>query len=367
MLLRAGARALFCCVLAWPACSDRSPAGEMDDPHEQDSSPATAGGSSGEPMLGPSDAGQRDGATGSTAGSMGMDPSSDAGSGAGSAAGAGSGSMDDGGAFTGNARSDIEFDWKRTKPDALPCQPGHYEGSFAGVYYSHVDWPEPFPVTGIDLPNMPGLQLDVKPPRPGAMVMEVEGQFAALADGVFPFRGSIAGQLDCASGKFSGKMVDADYSFGPRDPGASQSPMWFSFEGPVSADYDKLTHTFVNGQWDATEPALGGTPAPELPRDPERDGVGGSGVWSSGWSAPPREYHCPELTGDGLPLLCEPGALGLDHAYCVTPSLLIGFRSDAPPCMTAAECELHFPGVHAKCVDVNGDGAFVRCLQECTP
>jgi hypothetical protein len=269
--------------------------------------------------------------------------------------------------LAGNARSDIVFDWTRTEPDDLACEAGHYEGSFAGLYYSRINWPIPFPVTGVDLPDAPGLQFDMLPAEPGETTLKVNGKFDGLADGIFPFRGDFVGELDCKTGKFVGMMQNADYSIGPRDLIVVENPIWFSFEGPVSADYDKITHTFVNGLWDAVEPEFGGIPAVTLPRDPLRDGVGGSGVWSTGWIGTPVDYKCPEFTADGWPMSCEPGPFGLNKPFCVYPSLLPGFRADAPACETDAECELHFPGEGVRCVDINGDQAVIRCLKECTP
>jgi hypothetical protein len=252
-------------------------------------------------------------------------------------------------ALAGNARSDITFDWTRTEPDDLACEPGHYEGSFAGLYYSRINWPIPFPVTGTDLPDAPGLQFDMLPAEPGETVLKVNGKF------------------DGKTGKFTGMMLNADYVIGPREIVIIENPIWFHFEGPVSADYDKITHTFVNGTWDAVEPAFGGTPAPTLPRDPLRDGVGGSGVWSTGWIGKPSDYKCPEFTADGWPMSCEPGPFGLNKPFCVYPSLVPGFRADAPECITDADCAAHFPGETVKCVDINGDQVVIRCLKECAP
>jgi hypothetical protein len=267
----------------------------------------------------------------------------------------------------GNFRSDIEFEWTRTTPDDLACEPGHYEGSFAGLYYSRINWPIPFPVAGVDLPDAPGLQFDMLPAQNGEVTLKVNGKFDGLADGVFPFRGDFIGDLDCRTGKFVGMMVNASYNIGPMDLIVVQNPILFNFAGPVSADYDKVTHTFVNGTWDAFEEEWEGTAAPTLPRDPFRDGVGGSGVWSTGWIGKLVDYVCPQLTADGLPLACEPGPFGLTKTFCVYPALLPGARADAPVCETDAECQAHFPGTDAKCVDINGDGVVVRCLKECAP
>jgi len=269
--------------------------------------------------------------------------------------------------LSGNLRTDVTFPWTRTTPDKLSCEAGHYEGSFAGLYYSRLNWPVPFPVTGIDLPGQPGLQFDMQPAEPGETTLKVNGKFDGLADLVFPFRGDFVGELDCKTGKFVGRMLNGDYAIGPRDLVILENPIHFAFEGPVSADYDKITHTFVNGTWDAVEPAFGGQPAPMLPRDPLRDGIGGSGVWSTGWIGAPIAYTCPDMTADGLPLACEPGPFGLNKPFCVYPSLVPGFRADAPGCETDAECDRHFPGQHVACTDINGDGVVVRCLKECSP
>lgn len=270
-------------------------------------------------------------------------------------------------ALAGNDRTDIMFDWPRTEPDGLSCEAGHYEGSFAGLYYSRLNWPVPFPVTGVDLPGFPGLQFDMQPAEPGENTLKVDGKFDGLADGLFPFRGDFVGELDCKTGKFEGMMLNAEYSIGPDELLVLKNPIRFQFEGPVSATYDKVTHTFVNGLWDAVEPQFGGIPAATLPRNPLRDGVGGSGVWSAGWIGPPVPYTCPATTADGFPFACQPGPFGLSKTFCVYPTLIPGFRADAPACTTDADCERHFPGEGVSCLDINGDGLVIRCLKECSP
>lgn len=270
-------------------------------------------------------------------------------------------------ALAGNARSDIVFEWTRTEPDGLTCEPGHYEGSFAGSYFSRINWPIPFPVIGVDLPGFPGLQFDMAPAEPGEVTFKVDGKFDGLADGLFPFRGDFVGELNCETGEFEGMMKNAEYSIGPDQLIILENPIRFQFEGPVWATYDKLTHSFVGGIWDAVEPQFGGMPFQSYPRDPLRDGVGGSGVWSAGWINDQVDYTCPATDAGGLPLACQPGPFGLTKTFCVYPALLPGARADGPTCLTDADCEAHFPGEEVRCTDVNGDGVYIRCLKECAP
>ncbi|MDD9939070.1 MAG: hypothetical protein OXT09_36110 [Myxococcales bacterium] len=270
-------------------------------------------------------------------------------------------------ALAGNRRSDITFDWTRTEPDGLTCEPGHYEGSFAGSYFSRLNWPVPFPVIGVDLPGFPGLQFDMLPAEPGEVTLAVDGKFDGLADGLFPFRGDFVGELNCETGEFTGMMINAEYTIGPDQLVILENPVRFQFEGPVWATYDKLTHSFVGGIWDAVEPQFGGMPFQTYPRDPLRDGVGGSGVWSAGWINDDVEYTCPAMDANGLPLACQPGPFGLTKTFCVYPALLPGARADGPTCVTDADCEAHFPGEEVRCTDVNGDGVYIRCLKECAP
>jgi hypothetical protein len=157
---------------------------------------------------------------------------------------------DNASALAGNARSDITFDWERTEPDGLTCEPGHYEGSFAGLYYSRLNWPIAFPVIGVDLPGMPGLQFDMAPAEGGEVTLKVDGMFDGLADGLFPFRGRFIGELNCDTGKFTGMMLEGDYSIGPREILILENPIHFPFEGPLPPTQPRLRAANAHGRND---------------------------------------------------------------------------------------------------------------------
>lgn len=173
----------------------------------------------------------------------------------------------------GNLRNDITFDWQRTDPVQGSCEPGYYEGTFSGVYASQITFVNaPIPVTAISIPGKPGLSFTLtKAPGSGEQLEIKDGVMDGLADGAFPFKGTLTGTLNCETAKFDA-ILDGYYSLGVDGVG-----MW-KFKGPLLADYDKTAHQVINATWDVLEydppPANFVSPA------------GGQGDWSASWIHP---------------------------------------------------------------------------------
>ena len=160
-------------------------------------------------------------------------------------------------------RSTTRFDWQRTMPMSGSCEAGHYEGTFDGIYGPSIivvaDL-KVIPVFPIDLPGSPGLAFDLTREGNGEVFTVKNGKMNGNALGAFPFTADIVGKLDCSTMKFDAKLVNGSYFIGPLE---------FRFEGPILADYDKSSHTLVNGTWKVTEP--------------DYPSAGGEGTWTVHW------------------------------------------------------------------------------------
>jgi hypothetical protein len=116
------------------------------------------------------------------------------------------------------------------------------------------------PVFPVELPGNPGLAFDLNREGTGEIFTVSNGVMSGNALGAFPFTAEVVGKLNCETAKFEAKLVNGSYFIGPLE---------YKFEGPITADYDKLTHTMVNGLWSVTEPAY--------------PTAGGSGTWTVKW------------------------------------------------------------------------------------
>lgn len=157
-------------------------------------------------------------------------------------------------------RSSMRFDWERTVPSGGSCEAGHYEGTFTGWYGPSiivVSDLKVIPVFPVDLPDSPGLAFDLTREGTGEIFSVSNGHMNGNALGAFPISAEIVGKLDCETKKFDAMLVNGSYLIGPIE---------YHFEGPITADYDKQTHTFVNGLWEVTEP--------------ENPSAGGAGDWT---------------------------------------------------------------------------------------
>jgi hypothetical protein len=160
-------------------------------------------------------------------------------------------------------RSSVRFDWQRTMPAGGSCEAGHYEGTFTGFYSPAIivvpDLPV-IPVFPVELPGNPGLAFDLLREGNGEIFNVANGKMSGNALGAFPFTADVVGKLHCDTLQFDAKLVNGSYFIGPLE---------YRFEGPITADYDKQTHTMINGLWKVDEP--------------DAPGSGGSGDWTVHW------------------------------------------------------------------------------------
>src|SRR6185503_9374812 len=84
-----------------------------------------------------------------------------------------------------------------------------------------------------------------------------DGDISGLVYGFIPFSSGLTGSLNCKTLKLEkGYMPHGKYNFLGVD---------YPYEGPLHADYDKLTHQFVNGKWRVGEPTWKeGDPDPQF-------------------------------------------------------------------------------------------------------
>jgi len=157
----------------------------------------------------------------------------------------------------------VRFDWMRTIPEGGTCEAGTYLGTFDGMYGPSVmvaSMPV-IPIFPIDLPGLPGLVFELKREGTGEIFRVSNGEMNGNALGGFPFHSDIEGSLNCETNRFEAMMTNGTYFIGP---------LQYFFEGPLVADYDRMTHSMVNGTWSVTEP--------NYPI------AGGSGTWTSTWA-----------------------------------------------------------------------------------
>jgi len=171
----------------------------------------------------------------------------------------------------GNLRSDIHFEWERTPMTEGSCEPGYYEGTFSGLYASNLTFVGvPIPVFSLGTPGHPGLSFTLsKKPGSGEELVIENGKMDGTADGLFPFRGSLTGSLNCETLEFQ-SILDGYYSLGVDGVGM------FKFKGPLIGKYDKATRSIVMATWDVDE-------YDPPPLNPD---CGGGGEWSAGWLRP---------------------------------------------------------------------------------
>ena len=155
-------------------------------------------------------------------------------------------------------RSPNRFDWERTEATGGSCEAGRYEGTFEGLYASPAAFMFPVPVAAV--PGTPGLIFNLEKAGAGEVFNVTGVKLVGLAKATCPFSADIVGTLDCQTRKFEAMIINGEYDvFGTK----------YQFEGPITADYDKITHTMVNGVWEVTEP--------------NAPGAGGMGTWTVTW------------------------------------------------------------------------------------
>jgi hypothetical protein len=201
-----------------------------------------------------------------------------------------------------------------------PCKGGHYVGTFAGTYTSHLTGVGiPIPVTGnVDayLDQQGGADQTCHPageiPVPCNEVFTLSnGTVTGVADandagmGGFPYFCTMTGTLDCATRRLDEGWIQCTYCVGPlEDSGMAcqfldgvlgTTGVGGHFAGPVTANYDINQLAFVMGTWNGAEALAGyeaGAPGPD--GAPESDfltdaayylgfSFGGLGTWNATW------------------------------------------------------------------------------------
>ncbi|HEX7476386.1 MAG TPA: hypothetical protein VF331_01130, partial [Polyangiales bacterium] len=157
------------------------------------------------------------------------------------------------------------------------CEAGHYVGAFTGKYYAPAALNTATDVASVDTaavlggPVLPGLEFTLNSSKSEIFAI-TGGKIRGTANGLFPFDIDLTGNLDCSTGKFTGTMNGHYTVVGINYP----------FLGTITADYNKITHQFINGTWTLHEPlADGGLPpivVPGITMAP-----GGSGSWNADW------------------------------------------------------------------------------------
>lgn len=156
----------------------------------------------------------------------------------------------------------VSFDWPEAVATSGACKAGHYHGSFIGIYSPGITvFPAPIPVAG-------DIDLTLTESANGETFEVTGGKVSGVADGLFPFSADVAGTLDCTTGKLENGFLSSGVYLVGVLPGY--------FEGPLEADYDTLTQSFVNATWKVQEPKV--TTPPSI--------YGGSGTWQASWVGP---------------------------------------------------------------------------------
>jgi hypothetical protein len=208
-----------------------------------------------------------------------------------------------------------------------PCKGGHYTGTFAGTYTSHLTGVGiPIPVTGnVDmyLDQQGTANQTCHPageiPVPCNEVYTLSnGTVTGVADqgmlgdagyGGFPYFCTMTGTLDCATRRLDEGWIQCTYCVGPLEDGGMACQLLDGvlgttgvgghFAGPVSANYDINLFAFIMGTWNGAEALAGyeaGSPGPD--GAPESDflttdaayyaglnNFGGLGTWNATWQS----------------------------------------------------------------------------------
>jgi hypothetical protein len=208
-----------------------------------------------------------------------------------------------------------------------PCKGGHYGGTFAGSYTSHLTGVGiPIPVTGnveltldqegtADMTCHSGGEI----PVPCNDVFSLDnGTITGIADGAvigdatiggFPYYCTMTGSLDCPNKKLDDGWIQCTYCIGPLADGGMACSLLNGvggttgvgghFAGPLTANYDYGTLSFIMGAWNGAEALAGndgGSPGPEGGpiADYLSDGglylgpndFGGIGTWNATYGKP---------------------------------------------------------------------------------
>jgi hypothetical protein len=209
-----------------------------------------------------------------------------------------------------------------------PCKGGHYSGTFLGLYTSHLTGVGvPIPVAGdvnmtLDQQGTADQTCHVsgEVPVPCNEVFTLKnGVIQGVADalhigdaavGGFPYFCTMTGTLDCSTKRLEKGWIQCTYCVGPLADGglscslldgvAGTTGVGGHFAGPLTADYDIGTLSFIDGHWNGAEALAGNdgtmpgpdggpvsnylTPDGGLYLGP--DHFGGVGTWTATYDGP---------------------------------------------------------------------------------
>jgi hypothetical protein len=163
------------------------------------------------------------------------------------------------------------------------CKGGFYEGSFGGLYSSHLT------LVGINIPVVGDVQLTLEQQGSGQQTCTLQGEatkcsdvfsvkngtITGTADGLFPYYCSLTGTLGCAERKLVDGWIECTYCLGPLNDGGMSCALGGSgggaadggltgaggqFAGPLTADYF-YTSTGGDGGAGAIDGGGSGPPA----------------------------------------------------------------------------------------------------------
>ena len=138
----------------------------------------------------------------------------------------------------------VLFDWPETDPaEQRDCRPGHYRGMFScELRIVANDGPEAFELSGT-------VEMRLEQSQAGELLRIAAGQFFSAAAVAIPAWGDVVGELDCATGRFDGRIENGVFSV------ALGLPIPFTmgvFSGALAADYDHDGAALVDGDWNMT-------------------------------------------------------------------------------------------------------------------
>jgi len=225
-----------------------------------------------------------------------------------------------GGAFAPSGDGSVPVD------ESSLCKGGHYTGTFTGSYNSHLTGIGiPIPVVGnvdmtLEQEGTAGEQCmlegelyekcsDVFSLRNGTIRgVADEGHIKEAGVGGFPYFCTMTGTLDCEGKKLVNGWIQCTYCVGPLADGgeacsllngvAGTTGVGGHFAGPLTANYDYGTFSFVDGAWNGAEALAGndgGSPGPDgapiadfLSDSGKYSGpkdFGGAGTWKASYDS----------------------------------------------------------------------------------
>ncbi len=165
------------------------------------------------------------------------------------------------------------------------CKGGLYQGTFAGSYSSSLT------LVGLPLTVTGNVQLQLHQEGSGTQMCTLAGESLKCSDvfslqdgtitgvangddagGGYPYYCVMTGTLNCAKGVLVGGWIDCTYCLGPLNDGGMScasggtgggkgggmsTGVGGQFGGPLTANYDTSTTSFVNGSWNGSEALVG--------------------------------------------------------------------------------------------------------------